>query len=70
MMPSDSLRSICKKHDSELVLRISPPRFLHAMFLRLFTERIVADKETIQVPGWKTIGPYSRAVRAAGIREP
>jgi hypothetical protein len=40
------------------------------MFLRLFKERIVADKETIQVPGLKTSGPYSQAVRAAGIQEP
>jgi 2-iminobutanoate/2-iminopropanoate deaminase len=27
----------------------------------------MADKQTIQVPGLKTIGPYSQAVRAAGL---
>jgi len=27
----------------------------------------VADRQTIQVPGLKTIGPYSQAVRAAGL---
>ena len=27
----------------------------------------MADRQTIQVPGLKTIGPYSQAVRAAGL---
>jgi 2-iminobutanoate/2-iminopropanoate deaminase len=27
----------------------------------------MADKQVIQVPGLKTIGPYSQAVRAAGL---
>jgi len=30
-------------------------------------EKSVADRQTIQVPGLKTIGPYSQAVRAAGL---